>query len=338
MRFRLLLLCLPVLLGACSKTSTPVQLDLIGATGLTSGSRTVNPGDTLTSRLYAVGNDDSLRRLRIVVTYSPGLKPIAYPTPLSSFNPDNAPDAQEIVYLDSLIRPIYVGNSPRGGEYLFNNSFSTRTTSGTELWQYTVTDNKQESASRAYRLTVRQPDSSLVYHRYTAVLRPVPGTRTGADDLRARNRVFLNLRTGLLLPKFAVLNREASVQANQTLVDLVALSANGTSVSLSSPDDTRELNLNAARWPDRRSTVLRSTRLNETDFANTATTAALDTAFARGTDFALKTNTGPLAKNQVIAFQVKDANDTYTGLLLVRDLLLGTSPTLACTVKVEKAP
>ena len=345
MRFRLLLLLLPVLLGACSKTNAPVQLDLIGATGLTSGSRTVSPSDTLTTRAYAVGNSDSLRHLRIVVTYSPGLEPISYPTPISSFNPDNAPPAQEVVYLDSLIKPAYKGNNPPpGGEYLFNNSFSTRTTSGTELWQYTVTDRKGESASRAYRLTVRQPDSALVYHRYTALLRPVPRNRAVADSIRAVRRVYLDLRTGLLLPKHAVLSLEPSVQPsmreNQALVDLIALSPDGNSVSLSSPNDTRVLVLDAGRWPNRRTTLLKSTRLTDTDFNNAATPAAFATAFTNGANFSPNTtNTGPLVKNQVIAFQVKDDDGaTYSGLLLVSNLVLGTSPTVTCIVKVQKVP
>ncbi|MBJ6109117.1 hypothetical protein JAO73_08855 [Hymenobacter sp. BT523] len=340
MRFRLLLLCLPVLLGACSKTNPGVQLDLIGATGLTSGNRTASPSDTLLTRVYAVGNNDSLRRLRIVVNYEPGLTPIAYPTPLSSFDPaKNAPEPQEIVYLDSLIKPAYKSTPPfPGGEYLFNNSFAARTTSGTERWQYTITDKQGETASRAYRITVRQSDSAQVYHRYTALLRPVPGNRLRADSLRAVRRVFLNLRTGLLLPKFAVLSR-VPLAANQALVDLIALSADGNSVSLSSPSDARVLNLSNARWPTRRTTVLKSTILSDTNFANANTAAAFTSAFAAGNDFPAVTNTGPLSKNQVIAFQVQDdGGAVYTGLLLVTNIVLGTSPTVACTVKVQKVP
>ncbi|UOQ98662.1 hypothetical protein MUN81_04015 [Hymenobacter sp. 5317J-9] len=339
MRFRLLLLCLPVLLGACSKTNPGVQLDLIGASGLTSGNRTASPSDTLLTRVYAVGNNDSLRRLRIVVNYEPGLTPIAYPTPLSSFDPKNAPEAQEIVYLDSLIKPAYKSSPPYpGGEYLFNNTFAARTTSGTERWQYTVTDKQDESASRAYRITVRQTDSAQVYHRFTALLRPVPGNRLRADSLRAVRRVYLNLRTGLLLPKFAVLSRVPQA-SSQALVDLIALSADGNSVSLSSPNDTRVLNLSNARWPTRRTTVLKSTTLSDTDFNNAASAGTFVAAFAGGTDFPNGANTGSLSKNEVIAFQVKGGgNDVYTGLLLVTNIVLGTSPTVTCTVKVQKVP
>ena len=104
MRFRLLLfLLLPLLLAACAKTNAPLRLDFIGLTTLVSGARTVNPGDTLASRVYAVSFDHQLQRLHIAVTYAPGLSPILYPVPLTGYNPKNNPDAITITYLDSLI-------------------------------------------------------------------------------------------------------------------------------------------------------------------------------------------------------------------------------------------
>ena len=180
MRFRLLLLLLPVLLGACSKKDQPVQLDFIGNTTLTSGNRVVNPNDTLRTRAFAVGNDNLLQRLRVTVSYSFGLFPYLYPVPISGFDPKNAPGAREVVYMDSLISPILstpTYTSPyRGGEFLFENRFAARSTSGTELWQYTATDAASESAARAFRLTVRKPDSAAVFHNYTTLIRPVPGS------------------------------------------------------------------------------------------------------------------------------------------------------------------
>lgn len=341
MRFRLLLLSLSLLLGACSKTATPVQLDFVGITTLVSGSKTVNPNDTLSTRVYAVGNDNKLRRLRITVTYEPGPTAIEYPSPVSSFDPKNGPGALTVVYLDSLITPLFKGsNPPRGGEYLFNNSFTARSTSGTEQWQYTVTDEKMETASRAYRLTARKPDSAAVFHSYTTLLRPVPRTRRLADSLRTVRRVYLSLRTGLVLPKFAVLNQEASVQANQLLIDLIAVSSDGNSVRLTSPanPDTTVLKLNTRRWPtaNRRTTELRATSLNATAFANASTLAAFTTAFANGSPFTSPLSTGVLIKNQVVAFRVTEGVDTYTGLLLVSELVLGSAPVLTCTVKVQK--
>ncbi|MDO7850287.1 hypothetical protein [Hymenobacter convexus] len=348
MRFRLLmLLCLPVLLGACAKNDRPVQLDLVGASTLTSGNKTVTANDTLTTRIYAVGNDVALQRLRVVVSYSPGLSPINYPTPTASFDPKNAPASQDIVYLDSLINPVYVSTQqspPAGGEYLFNNSFVARATSGTEQWQYTITDKQSQSASRALRLTVRKPDSAAVYHSYTALLRPVPRNRREADTvaLRATRRVYLNLRTGLQLPKYAVINNEATVQGNQLLVDLIATSANGNSVSLSAPADLSTIKMNTQQWPNanRNATVLRATRLNETDFANITTVAGINNAFTASTAFTNQYSTGVLAKNQVVAFQVtvteNGTTQTHTGLLLVSNLVLGTAPILTCSVKVTK--
>ncbi|MFD2722102.1 hypothetical protein ACFST9_25510 [Hymenobacter monticola] len=341
MRFRhLMLICLPALLAACSKTNGPVRLDLIGASSLTSGNRTVSPNDTLTTRVYAVSNDDSLKRLHVEVAYSPGLSPISYPTPVSSFDPDKAPDDQTIVYLDSLIKPVFKASDPppAGGEYLFNNAFVARATSGTEQWQYTIKDKKGESASRALRLTVRKADSAAVYHSYTAQLRPVPRNRAVPASTRDSRRVFLNLRTGLLLPKYAVLNRETTVQSNQLLVDLIAFSPDGNYVSLNAPADTSIFKLSPQRWPrnNRKATVLRATRLNDTDFTNITTVAAINNAFTAGTAFINPFNTDVLARNQVVAFQVTEKSVTYTGLLLVNNIVLGTSPQFTCSVKVTK--
>jgi len=334
-----MLLCLPGLLGACSKTSRPVQLDFVGASTLTSGNRTVTANDTLTTRIYAVGNDDTLRHLRVTVAYSPGLSPIAYPTPVASFDPGDAPPTQEIVYLDTLINPLFQGDRPPvGGEYLFDNAFAARATSGTELWQYTIYDKKGETASRALRLTVRKADSAAVYHSYIARLRPVPRNRTVAASARANRRVYLNLRTGLQLPKYAVVNNQATVQGNQPLVDVIANSIDGTSVSFNAPIDTTVFKLNMRQWPikNRNATVLRSTRLTETDFANITTVAGIANAFAASAAFNDPFSTGVLAKNQVVAFRVTENSVTYTGLLLVSNLVLGTSPVLTCSVKVTK--
>ncbi|MBF9141508.1 hypothetical protein [Hymenobacter properus] len=340
MRFRFLLLCLPALLGACAKTNGPVRLDLVGASSLTSGNRTVNANDTLTTRIYALGNDVALERLHAEVTYSPGLSPINYPTPVSSFDPKNAPQAQTIVYLDSLIEPVFGASTPApaGGEYLFNNSFVARATSGSEQWQYTIKDKQGESASRALRLTVRKADSAAVYHSYTALLRPVPRSRAVPASTRDSRRVFLNLRTGLLLPKYAVLNRETTVQGNQLLVDLIAYSLDGTSVSLHAPVDTSVFKLNPQRWPrsNRKATELRATRLNENDFAGITTGAAITSAFTAGTTFINPFNTGVLAKNQVVAFRVTESGLTHTGVLLVSNAVFGTAPLLTCSVKVTK--
>ena len=343
MRFRLLLLCLPVLLGACSKTAVPVQLDFIGTTGLTSGSKVVNPNDTLTTRTYAVGNDNDLTNLRITVKYEPTRNPILYPVPLSSYDPKTAINDNELVYLDSAVakkRGIKTGYSgaPRGGEFIFVNKFAARSTSGTEQWQYTVSDTTGQSATRAYRLTVHKGDSAALFHNYTMLLRPVVPTLPAApDSVRDRARVFLSLRSGLLLPKYAVINNKRNLEANQQLIDLICITRNNT-VSLNAPADNSILRLRATTWPtaNRRTTQLRTTGLTATDFTNATTTAAFAAAFATGTPFANPYSTGTLVKSQVIAFTVSENNQTYAGLIFVSDLILGTSPKLTCFVKVQK--
>ncbi|WP_035566579.1 hypothetical protein [Hymenobacter sp. IS2118] len=342
MHFRLLLLLLPVLLGACAKVDRPVRLDFVGNTTLTSSNRTVAANDTLSTRAYAVGNDNLLRRLRITVTYEPGPEPFRYPLPLSSFRPGDAPASQTIVYLDSLITPIQrvntTTNTPffRGGEYLFENRFSARSTSGTELWQYTVTDVNGESASRAYRLTVRKPDSAAVFHNYSLVIRPRPRTTLAFDTLRERARVFLNLSYGLLLPKYAVLNNEATVQPNQQLVDLIATVRNA-SITLEAPAHSGQTPLlTTAKWPSRRRTEVRQTSLPPAAFNAAATTEAFEGAYNNGQLFTAAPDglsTGTLAKDQVIAFRTTEGK---TGLLLITDVILGTSPVLKCSVRVQK--
>ena len=349
MRFRFLLLLLPVLLGACSKTDRPVQLDFIGNTTLISGNRVVNPNDTLRTRAFAVGNDNLLNRLRVTVSYSFGLFPYLYPVPISGFNPNDAPGPREVVFMDSLITPILstpTYTSPyRGGEFLFENRFSARSTSGTELWQYTASDVMRESASRAYRLTVRKPDSAAVFHNYTALIRPLAGSPVSVSalpeadrPLRNRARVFLNLRSGLLLPKYALLNKEASLQPNQPLVDVVCV-ANGanTVIRLDSPAaDSLKNKLSSVSWPtsNRRRTRLLRTALTATTFAAASTTAAFAAAFANGQPFTTDSlSTGPLSNGSVVAFRTGEG---YFGLLLVSDLAPGTSPLLNCSVRVQK--
>ncbi|SFQ76579.1 hypothetical protein [Hymenobacter arizonensis] len=341
MRFRLLYVFLPLLLGACSKAKGPVRLDFIGNTALTSSNRTASPNDTLSTRAYAVGGESLLRRLRIEVTYTPGLSPILYPLPISNFDADNAPASQTLVYLDSLITPLFSTRnytSPyKGGEYIFDNRFSARSTSGIEQWTYTATDADGQSASRSYRITVSKADSAAVFHNYTVLMRPQPATAT--DTLRNRARVFLNLRYGLLLPRYAVLNNETTVQPNQRLIDLVCVTnSTGATIRLDGPaSDSLGRRLSTARWPraNRNATRLLRTSLTAAQFAEARTTANFVSAFAAGTPFFTSDSlsTGVLAQNNVIAFRTGEG---YYGLLLVGQLVPGTSPLLNCSIKVQK--
>ena len=340
MRFRFLLLCLPVLLASCSKTARPVQLDFVGISTLTSGNKTVQPNDTLTTRTYAVGNDNMLKRLTIKVTYDPGLKPITYPVPLSSYDSKNAPGKQEITYLDSLIAP-QVGNTNGHSisETLFVNQFSARATSGTELWQYTATDVAGASATRAYRLTVRKADSAALFHSYTMVLRPVPRRAVVAKGVRDRSRVFLNLQYGLQLPKYAVLNQERSVAANQNLVDLICVSGGtGTTVGLVAPANTADTVCTLpAAWTTRRATGLRLTTISSDQFSKTVATDFTTSYTTNSTAYSPNSfYTGALSKGQVLAFKITEGTTVRYGLLLISDLVPGSAPVMTCSVRVQK--
>ena len=353
MRIRPLFFCLPLLalLAACAKTDAPARLDFVGATGLLSGNRTVGAGDTLVTHAYAVGNDQALERLRIEVAYEPGLAPIIYPIPASSFNADNAPKARTIVYLDSLL-PANSGGAGRGTEFLFVNGLMARTTSGKETWTYTATDISGQTAARGYRLTVRKTDSAAVFHNYPLVLRPLPRKAPRPASVRDSRRVFLNLRYGLLLPKYALLNKTLdnkanSQQANQELIDLICVAnQTGTTVSLVAPADTASrLPKGWLDWPtlNRRATKIHAVGLTPAQFTNATTAASIAAAFGASSAYRYPTGansdqtTGPLAPEQVIAFEALDENDTvYYGLLQVTAFTGGTNPLLTCQVKVQK--
>ena len=353
MRIRSLFFCLPALalLAACSKTDAPVRLDFVGATGLTSGNRTVAVGDTLVTHAYAVGNDKLLKSLRIEVSYTPGPAPILYPIPTSSFDAANAPKALTLVYLDSVLS-VSPTDKARGGEFLFVNGLMARTTSGKETWTYAVTDVSGQTAARGYHLTVHKADSAAVFHSYPLILRPLPLAAARPASVRDGRRVFLNLRYGLLLPRYGVLNNSGAnktntQQANQTLIDLVCVAnQTGSAISLAAPADAAsQLPLPAASWPadHRRATEVHTAGLTAPQFTTAATAADFLAAFNASTPYQPATGptndktTGPLAAGQVIAFKAFDENSTaYYGLLQVTALTGGTNPLLTCQVKVQK--
>ena len=347
MRIRSLFACLPVLalLASCAKTDAPVRLDFVGATGLLSGNRTVGAGDTLVTHAYAVGTDKALQRLRIEVVYEPGPTPILYPIPTGSFDTTNAPRSLRITYLDTLL-PASSGTG-RSYETLFVNGLMARTTSGRETWTYTATDASRQSAARAYRLTVRRNDSAAVFHSYPLVLRPLPFRAARPASVRDSRRVFLNLRAGLLLPKYALLNKTLapaanSQQANQKRIDLIGVANSaGTTVSLVAPADAGSgLPLNWNDWlaSNRRATKIHAVGLTAAQFTDAATAASFVAAFNASTPSTISDQTtGPLARDQVIAFEALDDNDTkYYALLKVTALTGGTNPVLTCQVKVQK--
>ncbi|HEX8326374.1 MAG TPA: hypothetical protein VF629_02450 [Hymenobacter sp.] len=339
MRFRFLLLLLPVLLSSCADNPVPdVRVDFIGTTTLTSSDRLVAANDTLVTRAFASARDNRVvKRVRITVDYEPGLTPFIYPLPLTAFTRSDGPAPQTLVYVDSLLAPLATDRS--GKENLFENRFSARSTSGIEQWRYTFSDDDTpaKSTTRGYRLTVRKSDSLAVFHSYAAVIRPLPRTPAPEAVARDQSRVFLSLRYGLLLPKYALINQEASLQANQQLVDLICqVTPAGTGISLNSPGDANTVALSGQSWPlgNRRLTQLRLTALTPTQFNQAQTTASFTAAFAAGSPAVQ--STGALAEERVWAFQVEEGSDTYTGLILVSDIVTGTAPVLRLSVKVQK--
>ncbi|MDQ2769152.1 MAG: hypothetical protein M3Y54_01460, partial [Bacteroidota bacterium] len=206
-----------------------------------------------------------------------------------------------------------------------------------ETWTYTFTDASGQTGRRTLTLNVRNADSAKVYHAYLLRLRPVP-TPVSAANLPARDRArtYCNLAYGLVLPHYALLNGLQNLHANQTLIDLVAVSR-ASGLSLESPASfTYAPLLDANHWlpAQRRATQLRSTTRTLPDFNNAATTTAFQTIFAGGMLFPTDSlSTGPLAKEQVLAFRTADGK---FGLLYVADAATGTAPALSCQVKVLK--
>ncbi|MCB2380000.1 hypothetical protein LGH70_20570 [Hymenobacter sp. BT635] len=309
-------------LAACSSdlNSDPnPYLDLVGSTRYVSTNRVVTtPGDTLTSKLYAavanLAGSDSLERLRITVAYSPFLNPIAYP---ANYNPTtDEGKSEELVYLDTMLRA-----KPPLKEVAFQFTFGTRTATGREVWRFEVEDSQQRTASRSFRLTLRNNDSALVYHRYAVRLQR-PAT--------VASRSYLALLPGLALPKFTVRTNLAA----QQLIDLMYLPSSSGAV-LASPTDAEALKIMKDPWPSatRRATKLRLVaRSDSTGFGSATTSQSFQEIYDRA-PLAPSTSTGVLRKNQLVAFLTAD--NKY-GLILVSDVKTTPVPTLDLQVRIAK--
>jgi hypothetical protein len=295
---------------------------------------TSTPGDTLASRIFAEANPDDpsqiLTRLRITVTYTPRRNPFLYPTPVSSINRDsinNNPDAG-LIYLDTLLTA-----NPKN--LLFTSVFGVRTTTGSERWQYELLNpDTTVQASRAFRVSMRRPDSLNTYHDYTLKLM-APANGRGA-------RRFLQLRAGLALPAYSVLStttsRPASQAALQKLTDLILLPDGLTFVS---PDATAlgTFSLNTQRWPliNRRATRIYRTNESAATFAGLLTDVAINrtysTAQAAGGG-ATGQSIGPVAAGQVYAFRTADTTPRY-GVMLIVSVPVSTSTTTTTGIQVQ---
>lgn len=309
MRFSPILLLL-FALAACNPDPKPgPRLDLVGSTRFLSADRaSTTPADTFTTRFYAEmrGRDAaSLKALRVRVRYTPTRNPIDYPTP---YDADRAPqDPGPLTYLDSLL--------PAGQrEAAFQFTANTRTTSGVEQWVFEAEDTDGNVTQRTFRLRLRNADSTLVYHRYT--LRVSAPTGPGA-------RSYVALLPGLALPPYALRNRPD----NQALIDVAYVPLASNAPSLAVPTDPLA---QLGNWANRRATQLRRTTLNEEAFNSADTAGELQAAFTNGTDFATATNTGPLVRNQVVAFRTAD---NKTGLLFIQEF--PTAPTAAILMRVR---
>ncbi|UOQ54270.1 hypothetical protein [Hymenobacter cellulosivorans] len=300
-----------LLASACAPdtTSSPnPYINFVGSTRYISASRaSTTPGDTLTSKLYAETKGDiKLKRLLITVAYSPRKNPIVYPA--SGYNPNNFAEP-ELVYLDSTL------TEQNALAYQF--TFNTRTTSGNEQWKFEVFDTKQLSSSRSFRLTLRNNDSLLDYHRYTVRLQ---------ERRNTTSRSFLALSSGLPLPGFTVRTNQQA----QQLVDLIYVPTADGKPSLATLKD-KAVQRDTTLWPTRRVTLLR--RVAEPDrgsFATSITAQSFTSIYNRGVPI---TNTGALTKDNLFAFLTADGK---YGLLTVTEVRPTPTPTLNLQVRIAK--
>jgi hypothetical protein len=324
MRLRpFLLLASPLLLLAgCNPEPNPgPRIDLVGSTtpALLSADRSsTTPADTFTTRVFAEARDTlngpALTRLRITVDYSPNRNPYVYPTN-TAFNPDLVPkETTPFVYLDSVLAP-----GKRAA--VFQYTAVTRSTSGQETWTFQVEDTEGASNKRSYRLTLRNADSLLTYHRYTLRLQ-APRTRG--------SRSYLTLLSGLALPAFAL---GATTAQNRDSIDVVYVPLGVGARGLAAPADPT---VPLAAWSptSKRATEFRRTAPGFTfnNFTEADTAPELLAVFNAATAFAPSTRTGVLTKGQVVAFRTAGAKPKV-GLLYVEDF--PTAPQAAILVQVR---
>ncbi len=339
---RLLLILLGVvLLASCSVKTGSMRLDFVGTTRFISSNRQgVGPADTLASRIYAEADapDQLLTRLRITVKYSPRRNPFLYPVPVSTLvrdSIDHNPDP-DFIYLDTLLavdgRFPNVNNTKA---FVFTSVFGARTTSGIERWQYELRNaDGSVSASRAFQVSVRRADSLLTYQDYTLRL-PSPAAGPAA-------RRFLQLRAGLALPAYSVLNTQPSgpdVQAAQTaqqqITDLILL-PNGSQLVAPDADTTQvAFKLNARRWPlpNRRQTRIYLTTLPAASYDAITTNDAIAAAYNAASSLnGNGTITPALAAGQVYAYRADYRSHQYG---LIRVISTPSNTTAITTVGLQ---
>ena len=316
--FRLLLLVLGVgLAGACAKLNSPLKLYFISSARFTSGSKPVNAGDTLSTRLYAVstGDNNRLNHYRVTVTYSPFTRPFVYPVAVGTFNYSTLPTGQEVVYLDSALVPGPV-------DFLYTSTFGARTTSGAETWRFSATDTDGNTSARSFTLTVRRSDSTKVYHDYTLRL-PASAFGVGA-------RRFIDLKSGFVYPTYSLIGSVPNPDL-QARTDLILLPDGARLAAPDAPAST----IKTPRWTGaRRRTRFNLTALTATTFTNMLDAVSIQQQFVASNTTALLTN---LVVGQVYAFRTDDPQPVY-GLLLVTGLPAGSTAGLSLQVRLAKQP
>lgn len=313
-----------LLLTACQPDleSGPL-LDFVGGSRYTAYTRIINtPADTLTYKIFAAttkaqGADTAeapnLTNMRITVTYNPRLNPVDY---IGLSVPDHYETGDTLVVLN---------RSLKQKTFAFQNTFSTRSTSGRETWRFESTDENGKQSTTSFQITLRNADSTLAYHRYTVGLQ-APRTFT--------SRSYLALLPGLTFPRYIGSQTDSPGVAYSDLyglIDLVYLPGADNSIVLASPSTVPTL---STLWPTAdstkyRTTRLRSTALNASTFAAAASTADLTTAYNTATGTTAK-RTETLAKGRVYAFRTQDAK---FGLIYVENII--TTPIPAARLQVH---
>ncbi|RPD46146.1 hypothetical protein DNI29_14155 [Hymenobacter sediminis] len=313
MRFRSIALLLPLLsaLTACETSLSPgPRVDLISSTRFnTADRRLTRPADTVAAKMFAEAKGSPLRRLVISAEYFPVPEPIIYPS-----NATAPPDtSRRLVYLDSTL-----ASNTEINQAALTHVLSSRTTSGLEVWRFEATDAEGRTGVRSFNLRFSRTDSAQQVHSYSIPVQ-APGT--------SGRRSFLALREGLAFPKFSV----RTLAENQALVDLVYVTDSTTGAPTLATVRDAKLKL---PWSTRRGTVIRKTTFNASTYANVTNYL---TSFNQGTPFDTPTRTGPLAKGQVIAFEIPlNATESVYGLILVEEVVITGIRTLVLQVRYQK--
>jgi hypothetical protein len=304
-RFALPLLLLSGLLtSACEEQLSSPLIDFVSNGTTLTTDRVVTAPDTFEVRAFAESrsNDPELKRFTVT-------------TQETYYADPNTPEKEdpERIYFDT----VFTSSTKF---FLFVNRFGASTSQGQQYWRYTVTDSKDNTASRRYRIIARPADSVNALHTYSVRLQA---------PRRRSSRASLATIRGFVLPPFATDRPDYS-----NLVDLVYVPT-ATGPSLASPSDTtaaKAPNLHVRSWPrPRRNTKLVRTTLTATAFAAVNSVQALNDIVAANT---LVSNAAVnVAKGNVVAFQTAEGK---SGLILVREVGTVAPVDLVLDVKVVR--